>query len=131
MATLINPQFTKKAIERICIDALESVVDELAAKFRELIESPVFEWPGTTVRRSGEVVGSPRNIVDLGNLRDSQDTRRLNPAAFQFVWDVQYAAYVFYGYTLLTGASRPGRDWINPVVRNALKLFAGEVRKRV
>jgi hypothetical protein len=131
MATLTNPQFTKKQIERVCVAALESLVEDLAVKFRELIESPVFAWPGATVRQSGEVVGSPRNIVDLGNLRDSQETQRLSAAAFRYSWDVLYAAYVFYGYTLLNGESRPGRDWITPVIKDALKLFAEEVRKRV
>jgi hypothetical protein len=131
MATLVNPAQTKAIIQRILEAALADTAGNLAARFRELIESPVFEWPGQTIRRSGEVAGSPRNIVDLGNLRDSQRTVKVNAAVFEFIWSVQYAAYVYFGYTTLAGNSYPGRDWVSPVAREALGLFAAEVRKRV
>lgn len=52
--------------------AWEMFASKMNTLFREQIESPVYDWYGTTVRRSGEIVDSPRNIVDLGNLRDSQ-----------------------------------------------------------
>lgn len=36
------------------------------------LENPVYDWPRETRRRSGDVVTSPRDIYDLGNLYDSQ-----------------------------------------------------------
>ena len=39
---------------------------------QQAIASPVWNWPRRTLRRSGEVAGSPRNIVDEGDLLDSQ-----------------------------------------------------------
>jgi hypothetical protein len=51
--------------------AFEALNYELGDKFAEMIESPIWEWDKTTFRSNGEVVGSPRDIVDTGNLRDS------------------------------------------------------------
>ena len=58
------------------LDPVETFVNysyALGFEFQEAIESDVWVWPGSTLRVSGEVVDSPRNIVDTGRLRDSQD----------------------------------------------------------
>ena len=39
---------------------------------QEAIAASVWNWPRRTVRRSGEVAGSPRNVVDEGDLLNSQ-----------------------------------------------------------
>lgn len=44
-------------------------VDEL---FREKIKSTEWDWPRATKRKSGQVVYSPRDIVDEGTLINSQ-----------------------------------------------------------
>lgn len=49
--------------------------DEFDDLLREAIESDIYYWGGTTFRQNGDVVGSPRDIVDTGNLRDSQFKR--------------------------------------------------------
>ena len=41
-------------------------------EMQKAIASRIWDWPRRTVRKSGEVVGSPRDIVDTGNLLDSQ-----------------------------------------------------------
>jgi hypothetical protein len=43
--------------------------------FTDAIESPIWNWPRTTIRRSGEIVISPRDAVDMATLRDSQSFR--------------------------------------------------------
>lgn len=48
---------------------------DLGDLFDESIRSPIWEWPRVTVRKSGEVVGSPRNIVDEGTLANSYAMR--------------------------------------------------------
>lgn len=35
---------------------------------RDQLKEEVYEWPRVTVRRSGEIAGSPRNIIDTGEL---------------------------------------------------------------
>jgi hypothetical protein len=44
----------------------------LDGEFKDAIEDPIYEWPRVTRRTNGQVVGSPRDIVDRGTLRDSQ-----------------------------------------------------------
>jgi hypothetical protein len=53
--------------------AFRRLAEEMSVGFRDAIEAPVYQWPGTTVRRSGEVAGTQRNAVDLGGVRDSQE----------------------------------------------------------
>lgn len=44
----------------------------LGFAFQDAIEAPIWFWPNDTVRSDGTIVGSPRDIVDTGMLRDSQ-----------------------------------------------------------
>lgn len=44
----------------------------LGAEFTKAISSQLYSWPRDTVRATGELAGSPRNIVDRGGLRASQ-----------------------------------------------------------
>jgi hypothetical protein len=131
MATLTNPQATKAAIERILIASLEAVVNDLADAFQNLISSTIYDWPNTTERQNGSVVTSPRDIVDLGNFKRSQRVERPSRAVFQYVWDIQYATYIYYGYRTLSGAQMPGRDWISPALGDLFKKFEREVKSRV
>lgn len=52
--------------------AFAAMADGLNQAFKDAIESPIYTWDRFTSRRNGELVGSPRNIVDTGSLRDSQ-----------------------------------------------------------
>jgi len=76
--------------------------EELGAKYRETIEDPnAFpEFPG-------------QDIVDRGDLRDSQKMTIIGDSQIQFSWDVLYAIYVLNGYTLRNGKVQPGRNWIS------------------
>jgi Leu/Phe-tRNA-protein transferase len=131
MATIVNPQATKAAIEAILIASLEAVVNDLAQAFQNLISSTIYDWPNTTERKNGTTVSSPRNIVDLGNFKNSQRLQRINRALFQYVWDIQYAVYIYYGYRTLSGSQMPGRDWISPALEDIFKKFEREVKSRV
>jgi hypothetical protein len=55
--------------------AFREMATDLDQAFTTAIESPIWDWPRTTQRSNGETVGSPRNIVDEGTLRDSQSLR--------------------------------------------------------
>lgn len=131
MATLVNPQQTKAALQAILIEALEVVVRDLANAFQDLIEASIYDWPNTTQRQNGSVVSSPRDIVDTGAFKRSQRLERPNPHIFQFVWDAQYAAYIYYGYRTLGGNQMPGRDWISPALDDLRQNFEREVARRV
>lgn len=51
-------------------------------EFHVSMASDIWDWNSITQRQSGEVVGSPRNIVDLGGLYESQ-TVSLEYGAFE------------------------------------------------
>lgn len=53
----------------------ESAFTEMATQFGEetqkAIDAVIWDWPRTTQRKNGDVVGSPRDIVDTGALKNS------------------------------------------------------------
>ena len=51
--------------------AFTETVQDLEFLFTDAIESSDWQYPTITTRKNGETVGSPRDVVDLGNLRDS------------------------------------------------------------
>ncbi len=54
--------------------------------FVEAISEERYEWPNQTLRQNGEVVGSPRNIVDTGKLVGSQYLNTIAPGEAEFGW---------------------------------------------
>ena len=59
-------------LNRAIKKGFEQTVKNFANQCTEEIESEKWQWDGITHRSNGQVVGSPRDIVDTGELRDSQ-----------------------------------------------------------
>jgi len=53
-------------------DAFEEVATDLDSAFKSAIQAPVYAWDRPTHRANGEYVTTPRNIVDTGELLNSQ-----------------------------------------------------------
>lgn len=94
------------------IDAVSNTIDDA---IHEVIETPS-QWDegfGVTRRKNGEiVVGSYRNIVDLGNLDQSQEMTR-DGLKTTWEWDglgETPAVLVYTGYTTKNGRV-PGRQF--------------------
>lgn len=93
----------------------------------EAMETPSWSWSGTTLRQSGGSVGTPRNIVDTGKLKNSKKITT-SFGSTQAKWTVRYGApyanLVHYGGYIApygrTGdtAYIPGRPWIKLVFRD-------------
>jgi hypothetical protein len=79
----------------------EEDMERLNEMFQMAIESDLYPWSGLTRRQNGEIAGSPRNIVDTGELRDSQ-TFKVQGNKATFEWKDEKAERV-----------RNGRDWVN------------------
>lgn len=111
--------------------ALRESAEDFDAAFSATIESSVFPWPNETVRRSGESVRSPRNIVDLGDFANSQSYSMASPQLLRFLWDVEYALLIFAGYTTTLGNEYPARDWIKATFKvfPAEQIFADSCRR--
>ena len=112
--------------------------DVMDRQLKEEIQTVQFDWPRQTRRRNGTVVGSPRNIVDLGGLLRSQ--RREYPSATQlvFTWDAKsdkgfmYAGLILTGYVVGPRSTVvPPRNWIKPALdKHPLNsFFIAEWRK--
>jgi hypothetical protein len=86
---------TKESIGRSLQDIFDEFVIELCGEFKVTLDSPLFEWNRVTYRKNGEVVGSIRNAVDTGNLRDSIDWTPLRPGVTEIEWKADYAQDVF------------------------------------
>ena len=112
--------------------------DVMDRQLKEEIQTVQFDWPRQTRRRNGTVVGSPRDIVDLGGLLRSQ--RREYPSATQllFTWDAKsdkgfmYAGLILTGYVVGPRSTVvPPRNWIKPALdKHPLNsFFIAEWRK--
>jgi hypothetical protein len=90
----------------------------LDARLKEEIRSVQYPWPGVTVRRNGETVSSPRDIVDTGAFLRSQRRRRISVTTIRFEWGgsggVTYAGFIYQG---LPAKAYPARDWITPALK--------------
>lgn len=101
------------------------------------IQTNQFSWPRQTKRRNGATAGSPRDIVDLGNLLRSQRRDRPSATQLRFTWDAKgengfpYVPLVLTGYTTNKGTVVPGRNWIKPALENLPldQFFAAQWRK--
>ncbi|MGB3208664.1 MAG: hypothetical protein WBB28_27055 [Crinalium sp.] len=108
----LNTDAIYQAVER----SLDATAETANTAFKDAIEQPLYEWPRTTVRKSGEVVSTPRNIVDTGDLRDSQEHQKVDELNHQFSWNVPYAVQVHEGAVLKSGTELPARPWTREAV---------------
>lgn len=72
----------------------------LGREFTRVITEPR-SWDGFGVR----------DIIDLGQLRSSQQVVFTKPLEAVFSWPVEHAGYVHEGYTLQNGREVEGRPW--------------------
>lgn len=103
--------------------------------FKAEISAMQFSWPRTTLRRNGQLVSSPRDIVDTGAFRASQQRYTLGAAGLSlgYRWGgpaAPYAPLILAGYVTDKG-SIVGRDWIKPALdKHPLdKFFAAQWRR--
>lgn len=66
---LVNAPITRATF----VQAWQAANEELGNAFDDAMNDQRWAWPRTTVRSTGEVAGTVRNIVDTGELRDSRE----------------------------------------------------------
>ncbi|WP_216915941.1 MULTISPECIES: hypothetical protein [unclassified Synechococcus] len=97
--------------------AAAAVFQTLNARFQAALAKPVYSWnPVTTIRSNGQEVGSPRNIIDTGLLRQSNTGPTINGLRAEFRWTAPYAAAVHEGARLSNGTLLPARPWTGAVL---------------
>ncbi len=110
--------------------AFSGYIKVLEAQFAKEISTAQFKWPQSTSRgqhrskasrkKDPRQVGSPRDIVDTGSLRESilvsQGGSEQSRGSATFVWNVPYSAAVLKGYK--KKQQWPARDWIAKALKN-------------
>jgi hypothetical protein len=87
---------------------------ELFGRYQASFNPSAWNWPRETKRRVG-VVGSPRNIVDIGTLRQSGTYTFPDAYSMEARWSAQYATAVHQGARLRNGTILPARPWTDAV----------------
>jgi hypothetical protein len=116
-----NPS-TRRRLQAAHEAAARAVLAELGARFQDAIRKPVWEWNlGPTVRSNGQIVNTPRNIVDAATLAQSQ-TLKITGTTAVYKWTaankkgVGYSTAVHEGATLSNGTILPARPWTAAVL---------------
>lgn len=113
-----NYERLEKRIKEACIASFVETTKQLETPLKDAIESWIWDWPNITFRQNNSIVGSPRNIVDTGTLRDSQKLFFNSWTYASYVWDTDYAIYIHEGYTTKKGNVKPARPWVNEALNN-------------
>ena len=100
--------------------------DTVAPMLQETIKSKAYDYPVTSVRKvglySGKIVPKgKRDIVDTGELLNSQTAPQVKSNQMTIAWMAPYSKQVLDG-GYLVGTMRdsyvaPPRDWITPVLK--------------
>lgn len=127
-------KFNRENLDRLngaIAESFEATVEAFAEQCQTEIESDKWEWPRTTHRQNGEVVTSPRNIVDTGRLRDSQRIEIEGDSAV-VEWAADYALKVHEGI-VENGFLKPGRPWTETALEeiDLEQVMAEEMRDRL
>jgi hypothetical protein len=121
-------QIDPRALNRVTNQvnaAFAATVNQYAVECRNQIESEVWLWPRLTVRSNNEIAGRIRDIVDTGELRDSQTFPlfRAIPDGLKarIDWTAEHAGVVWGGQIvqLANGNSilLPARPWTDAAAR--------------
>lgn len=105
---MLNLTELKQAIA----ESFQELIEDFAEEQIKQIEAVEWPWPRETIRSTGEVAGSPRNIIDTGLLRDSLNIEWIGSTEVIYCWDVDYAIHVHQGVTLANGTELPARPWV-------------------
>ncbi|MEH1808428.1 hypothetical protein [Nostoc sp.] len=90
--------------------AFDVVVEVQREAFQNAIASDIWEWPRETLRQNGDLVGSPRSILDSEELYNSLVIARTANAA-EYTWESDHAAIAHDGATTKNGTELPARPW--------------------
>ncbi len=104
------------AVNRATESAFKETCFLLGIEFTKAISEPIWQWDNAP---------SPRDIVDTGQLRASQQVEFVSDSEAQFSWNVEYALYVHEGYQLRNGREVSGRPWTTKGLKrfNPQKVF--------
>ena len=126
--------FDYNAIDKAINQSFEATADKFADAQIEALNAEIYDWDGTTTyRKSGEIVDSPRDAVDTGELQNSLIQVR-SVGARVYLYLAAHALDVHEGYVTDFGNSKPARRWTKMAYERFIDLertMATELDKRL
>jgi hypothetical protein len=123
--------------KELVIEGFEEVVSELAQEITYQIRDPKWQWPRETRRQNGMIVGSPRDIVDTKELKNSQFVNDVSDTYKVVGYAAPHAPYVHEGYEIERADGEitdvPARPFIDTAVEdyNLLESYADIMRGKI
>ncbi|UQN10369.1 hypothetical protein [Deinococcus sp. QL22] len=91
--------------------AFRRTVRDVEVAARAAHDEVIWGWSGSTRRENGSTASSPRNVVDLGTLRNSQQPAVYAGLSARVVWTAEHAAATYLGAVFRKRAySLPARN---------------------
>lgn len=115
----------------------EKAVSWAEVDFQQEFIASKWRWEGKTRRKNGETVGSPRDIIDMGDLMQSQTREQQDENTIDIVWtgragEEPYASFIHDGWTSKSNKRLPGRPWTDSTIEElpgiVNKVLSDEVR---
>lgn len=107
---------------QLAIESFDEMVSEFAQEINFQIEDTKWNWPRETVRKNGTVVSSPRDIVDTGELKNSQFIENVSDVYKVIGYTADHAALVHEGYQIErnngTVTDVPARPFIDTAIED-------------
>ena len=87
------------------------------------------DWPNTTRRKNGQIVDSPRDIVDTGALLQSKRREQISNSVVDFIWEDNVAEGVHDGMVTKRGRRLPARPWTEPTLEEIDGIIESMLRQ--
>jgi hypothetical protein len=118
-----------RKLDTAIAESFQEVVESYAVQCQIEITEVQYRWDGYTLRKSGEMAGSPRDIRDTDELFNSQqDPVYPTPDEAEIEYSADYALDVHEG-----SPGKPGRPWTEIAAANTdfESIMAEKLSKRL
>lgn len=129
---------TVKLNEKEFLEALGEAFTEtneiLGRKFAQAIDDPKWVWPTVTQRHAGAPVGTPRNIVDRGELKTSyKPSQSANKERYSHAWTANHAMAVHEGAVIKGRKKTTARPWARQTIEETKtdEIFSKIARRKL
>lgn len=129
-ASGVNAKILGRALVAAQLSASGEVERDLPMALDRAMGSPVWDWPGTTIRKNGEIAGATRDIVDTGYLASTLSIKTKfmkTKVQTQISYSAPYAGIIHNGGMIQPYGDRsrnsvliPGRPWIEAVMKGGV-----------
>jgi len=123
--------------KQLAIESFDEMVGEFAQEINFQIEDTKWDWPRETVRKNSTVVGSPRDIVDKGDLKNSQFIEDVSDVYKLIGYTAEHAPLVHEGYEIERNDGKvtdvPARRFIDTAIEdyNPIEAYSEILKEKL